>query len=62
VGNTIAGERVRTETGCTVVAVVGDGGTITEIDPQAFTLETGDEVVIAGTDGATTRFERRVGV
>jgi Trk K+ transport system NAD-binding subunit len=62
VGNTIAGERVRTETGCTVVAVVRDGETITEIDPQAFTLETGDEVVIAGTDEATTRFERRFGV
>jgi len=62
VGNTIADERVRTETGCTVVAVVRDGETITDVDPEAFTLETGDEVIIAGTDEATTQFERTFGV
>jgi Trk K+ transport system NAD-binding subunit len=58
VGSTIADERVRTETGCTVVAVVREGETITDIDPEAFTIETGDEVIIAGTDEATTQFER----
>jgi Trk K+ transport system NAD-binding subunit len=58
VGSTIADERVRTETGCTVVAVVREDETVTDFDPEAFTLETGDEVIIAGTDEATTRFER----
>ncbi|AXG06044.1 potassium transporter [Haloplanus rubicundus] len=62
VGSTIADERVRTETGCTVVAVVREGATITDIDPEAFTIETGDEVIIAGTDEATTQFERTFGV
>jgi K+/H+ antiporter YhaU regulatory subunit KhtT len=62
VGSTVVDERVRTRTGCTVVAVVRAGETITDFDPEAFTFESGDEVVIAGTDEATTRFERRFGV
>jgi len=62
VGRTIVDERVRTETGCTVVAVVRAGETITDFDPEAFTFESGDEVIIAGTDEATTQFERTFGV
>jgi Trk K+ transport system NAD-binding subunit len=62
VGSTIVDERVRTETGCTVVAVVRDDETITDFDPETFVVETGDEVIIAGTDEATTRFEQRFGV
>jgi Trk K+ transport system NAD-binding subunit len=62
VGTTIAGERVRTETGCTVVGVVREGETVTDFDPTTFTLEPGDEVIIVGTDDATTRFERTFGV
>ena len=39
------------------VDVVGDAR-----DPGTFTVETGDEVIIAGTDEATTQFERTFGV
>jgi K+/H+ antiporter YhaU regulatory subunit KhtT len=46
-------------TGSTVVAVIRDDETITDFDPSAFTFESDDRVVIAGTDGAVTRFERR---
>jgi K+/H+ antiporter YhaU regulatory subunit KhtT len=60
-GSTIVDERVRSETGSTVVAVVRDGERITDFDPATFTFETDDEVIIAGTDEATTRFERRFG-
>jgi len=61
-GSTLVDERVRTETGCTVVAVVRDGETITDFDPETFVFETDDQVVIAGTDEATTRFEQVFGV
>ncbi|WP_251341420.1 potassium channel family protein [Haloplanus halophilus] len=60
-GRTLAGADVRAVTGCTVVAVVRDGETITEVDPASFTVAPDDEVIIAGTDEATTRFEREFG-
>lgn len=60
-GRTIGDAAVRTETGCTVVAVIRDGRTITGFDPNALELEDGDEVVIAGTDEAITRFEGTFG-
>nr|WP_221621746.1 NAD-binding protein [Halocatena pleomorpha] len=58
-GRTLADEDVRTRTGCTVVAIVRNGETITDFDTARFTFETGDEVVIVGTDDATTRFEQQ---
>lgn len=58
-GTTLADEEVRTKTGCTVVAVVRNGETITEFDPTEFTFEADDKVVITGTDEAITRFEQR---
>jgi len=60
-GRTVVDEAVRTETGCTVVAIVRDGESITEFDPATFELAAEDEVVIAGTDEDITRFERRFG-
>ena len=60
-GRTIGDAEVRTETGCTVVAVIRDGRTITGFDPNALELEDGDEVVIAGTDEAITCFEGTFG-
>lgn len=60
-GRTIGDVEVRTETGCTVVAVIRDGRTITGFDANALELEDGDEVVIAGTDEAITRFEGAFG-
>lgn len=61
VGRTLVDADVRSETGATVVAIVRDGEKITEFDPAKFTLAADDEVVIAGTDEAITRFERQFG-
>ncbi|WP_323192240.1 NAD-binding protein [Halostella sp. PRR32] len=58
-GSTLVDEAVRTVTGCTVVAVIRDGDTVTEFDPSTFAFEADDEVIIAGTDEAVTRFERQ---
>ncbi|MEF8856626.1 MAG: NAD-binding protein [Haloplanus sp.] len=60
--STLVEERVRTRTGGTVVAVVRDGETVTDFDPETFTFEADDEVIIAGTDEAITEFERTFGV
>lgn len=54
-GKTLRGANVREETGCTVV-VVKRGDTVhTDLDGD-FRLQSGDEVVIAGTDEGTNRF------
>ncbi|WP_418771148.1 potassium channel family protein [Halorientalis halophila] len=58
-GTTLAAEEVRTTTGCTVIAVIRDGKTITRFDPVNFTFEAGDEFVITGTDEAITQFEQQ---
>ena len=60
-GTTLAAEAVRSETGSTVIAVLRDDETITEVDPQRFTFERGDDVIIAGTDDAIRRFEAQYG-
>lgn len=57
--STLAGEKVRTETGCTIVAVIRNSETITEFDPARFTFQADDEVIITGTDEAITRFEQQ---
>ncbi|SDZ92184.1 Trk K+ transport system, NAD-binding component [Haloplanus vescus] len=61
-GSTIVDERVRTETGCTVVAVVREGETVVDFDPETLVFEVDDEVIVAGTDEATTRFEQAFGI
>ena len=58
-GTTLAAEGVRSETGSTVIAVLRDDETITEIDPRRFTFRLGDDVVLAGTDDAIRAFEDR---
>jgi len=58
-GTTLAAEAVRTGTGSTVIAVVRDGETITDFDPQRFTFTADDDVIIAGTDDAIRAFEDR---
>lgn len=58
-GTSIVAKDVRSVTGGTVVAVIRNGETITEFDPQKFIFEAEDEVVIAGTDQAITRFEEQ---
>ncbi|OAQ52319.1 hypothetical protein HTG_11900 [Natrinema mahii] len=56
-GRTLVDADVRSRTGCTVLAAVRDGETITDFDPAEFVLEAGDEVVIAGTDESVRSFE-----
>ena len=58
-GRTVGGAAIRTETGCTVVAVERGGDVLTDVDP-AFELEADDEVVVAGTDESIERFTRFV--
>jgi K+/H+ antiporter YhaU regulatory subunit KhtT len=48
-------------TECTILAVVRDGETITDADPESFTFQADDEVVVAGTDESVDEFERRFG-
>ncbi|WP_433634392.1 potassium channel family protein [Halomicrococcus sp. NG-SE-24] len=60
-GTTLADAEVRTETGCTVVAVIRNRTTITEFDPSSFTFAADDEVIIAGIDDSITAFERKFG-
>jgi Trk K+ transport system NAD-binding subunit len=55
-GQTLAEADVRTRTGCTVVAAERNGDVVTELGPD-FRIETGDELVVAGTDDAVDRFE-----
>ena len=58
-GSTLAAERVPEETDCTLVGVVRDGETLTDLDPESFVFEPDDEVVVAGTDDAITAYEER---
>ncbi|MEF8881717.1 MAG: NAD-binding protein [Halapricum sp.] len=60
-GRTIVDADVRAATGCTVLAIVRDGQAITDFDPAAETIRVDDELVIAGTDEAVSRFERQFG-
>jgi K+/H+ antiporter YhaU regulatory subunit KhtT len=60
-GQTLVDAAVRTETGCTVVAVAREDGLQSNLDPAAFVFEADDEVVIAGTDEHITAFERQFG-
>lgn len=54
-GQTIGEAQVRTRTGCTVVGVERNGDIITDVGPN-FRINSGDELLIAGTDSGTNRF------
>ena len=54
-GQTIGGAEVRSKTGCTVVGVERNGTLITDVGPE-FGVETGDELIVAGTDDGIQRF------
>ena len=58
-GSTLAADAVRSRTGSTVIAVLRDDETITDIDPEAFRFADGDDVIIAGDDEAIRAFEDR---
>lgn len=59
VGRTIGDALVRSKTGCTVVGVERDGGVITDVGPN-LRVESGDELIIAGTDEGIRRFNEQM--
>jgi len=54
-GQRLGEARVRSRTGCTVLAVERDGELVTELGPD-FEFEADDSLVVAGTDADTTAF------
>jgi Trk K+ transport system NAD-binding subunit len=58
VGQRVGDALVRTQTGCTVVAVERDGDTLTEVGPDV-RIRAGDELVVAGTNDGIRRFTDR---
>ncbi|WP_340105776.1 potassium channel family protein [Rhodohalobacter sp. 8-1] len=59
VGQTLIQSDVRSETGCTILAVVRGDERITSLDPQKFEFKEGDEVIVAGTDASIHQFEKK---
>jgi Trk K+ transport system NAD-binding subunit len=58
-GATLAQNDVRSETGCTILAVIRNGEKITDIPPNSFTFQKGDEIIVAGTDENIHHFEKQ---
>jgi Trk K+ transport system NAD-binding subunit len=59
VGQTIGDADVRSKTGCTVVGVERNGTVLTDVGPE-FSVEAGDELIVAGTDDGIQRFTERM--
>ena len=59
IGQTIGDADVRSKTGCTVVGVERNGTVKTDIGPD-FSVEPGDELIIAGTDDGIRRFTEQM--
>jgi Trk K+ transport system NAD-binding subunit len=60
-GRTLADARVRERTGCTVVAVERGDETLTAFDPETFTFEADDALILAGADERIAAFEQTFG-
>jgi Trk K+ transport system NAD-binding subunit len=60
-GTTLVDADVRTETGCTVLAVLRDDRTITRFDPESFEFEPEDRVILVGTEADVAAFEAQFG-
>lgn len=58
-GQSLIQSDVRSETGCTILAVVRGEEKITSLDPQNFKFKEGDEVIVAGTDASIHQFEKQ---
>jgi Trk K+ transport system NAD-binding subunit len=56
-GQTIGEANIHNKTGCTVVAIERDDDAITDIGPET-TIESGDNLVVVGTDDAIRSLER----
>jgi Trk K+ transport system NAD-binding subunit len=57
VGQTLAECAVQNRAGVTVLAVVREGDTLTDLDPHAFQFQPEDAVIVAGTSTNVRRFE-----
>lgn len=57
VGETLREADVRRRTGCNIIAIERADEMLTEIEPTT-TIESGDELVVVGTDGGTRKFEQ----
>jgi len=57
-GETIGRANVREETGCTVIAIERGDETVTDVGPDT-RIESGDALVVVGTDEGIREFERR---
>jgi Trk K+ transport system NAD-binding subunit len=55
VGKTLAESQIRVRTGCSVIAISHDGRMVNSPDPQVH-LDTGDELIMIGTEAAEKRF------
>lgn len=58
-GQTLVQSDVRSETGCTILAVVRGDEKITSLDPNSFKFQKRDEVIVAGTDESIHQFEKK---
>lgn len=58
-GQTLAYSDVRSETGCTILAVVRGKEKITSLDPNSFRFQDNDEIIVAGTDESIHQFEKK---
>lgn len=58
-GATLAQNDVRSETGCTILPAIRDGKKITDIPPDSFTFQEGDEIIIVGADENIRQFEKQ---
>lgn len=56
-GQTLVKSDVRSETGCTILAVVRGEKKITSLDPETFHFQEDDEIIVAGTDESIHKFE-----
>jgi len=57
-GQTLSQSDVRSETGCTILAVIRGKERITSLDPDTFEFRENDEVIVAGTDESIHQFEK----
>jgi len=60
VGRTLGDADVRARTGATVIAVERNGELLTEVGPNTC-IESGDELIVAGTDAGTAQFAELLG-
>lgn len=58
-GSTLVESDVRQETGCTILMAIRNGEKMITLDPQKFTFEEDDQVILAGTDESIYLFEEK---